>query len=119
MVRLIDADALISDLKYDVELNARLLEDTNTVGFYRELCWTDKAHKENTIQFLKDAPTVDAASIKHGKWIPCMKDSRGCADMFQCSECKRYSYYAYGVKCLDYEYCPYCGAKMDIEREEE
>lgn len=66
---------------------------------------------------VEQQPTVDAVSIRQGKWIPCMEDSRGCADMFQCSECKRYSYYAYGVKRLDYEYCPYCGAKMDGEHE--
>ena len=56
---------------------------------------------------------AEYVKVRHGKWTPCMRDSRGCADMFKCSECERYSYYAYGVKCIDYKYCPHCGAKMD------
>ena len=67
-------------------------------------------------EVLDDAPTVDAEPVRHGKWIPSPTlDSRGFTDMFKCSECKRYSYYAYPVKCLNYKYCPYCGARMDLD----
>lgn len=65
---------------------------------------------------LRSMPTIDAEPVRHGKWIPspsCAIDSRGFTDMFKCSECKRYSYYAYPVERLDYKYCPHCGARMD------
>lgn len=74
MARLIDADALISDFEYDVELDSRLLDDTGLVGLHRELTQFDKDCKANTIAFLKEAPTVDAEPVirckdcKHCDW---------------------------------------------------
>ena len=67
MVRLIDADALIKDLKYDVELDARALDDTDlSLGINRELVQFDKDCKQNAIDMLKKAPTVDAVPVE---WI--------------------------------------------------
>ena len=67
MVRLIDADALIKDLEYDVELDARTLDDTDLLlGRNRELIQFDKDCKQNAIDMLKKAPTVDAVPVE---WI--------------------------------------------------
>lgn len=64
MTRLIDADALIEDLKYDVELDTRALDDADLLlGMNRELVQFDKDCKENAIHLLKDAPTVDAIPV--------------------------------------------------------
>lgn len=64
MVRLIDADALIKDLEYDVELDARALDDTDLLlGRNRELVQFDKDCKQNAIDMLKKAPTVDAVPV--------------------------------------------------------
>ena len=49
------------------------------------------------------APTIDAAPIRHGRWIDC---SNG----WMCSECNMDNTY-------DKPYCPNCGAKMDLEDE--
>jgi hypothetical protein len=63
----------------------------------------------------KHGKEVEFVKVRHGKWIPCMMESRGFTDMFKCSECKRYSYYAHPVKCRNYKYCSYCGARMDLD----
>ena len=66
-MRLIDADALIKDLEYDVELDARTLDDTDlSLGINRELVQFDKDCKQNAIDMLKKAPTVDAVPVD---WI--------------------------------------------------
>jgi len=58
MSRLIDADALIESLLYDVELDEKMLNDTDFVGSSRELVQFDKDCKQNAIDFLRDAPTI-------------------------------------------------------------
>lgn len=63
-------------------------------------------------------PTVDAEPVRHGKWFI------GTVPYFVCSECKNRTPLRWDERCgyvLDYRspYCPYCGAKMDAEREEE
>lgn len=96
MARLIDADAL---------------KEKRTM--------VTKSYKPNAIMeraaiLLEDvetAPTIDAEPVKHGKWI--WEDC-----VYKCSEC---SHKAYGniLECMDgtYKYCPYCGARMEIEDE--
>ena len=49
--------------------------------------------------------TVDAATVVHGRWMPC-----GFGKEIMCSVC--------GCELNDiwqYRYCPDCGAKMDLE----
>ena len=43
---------------------------------------------------------------KVGRWV----EINGC---FECSECGADPYYSYSIH--DYKYCPYCGAKMEVE----
>ena len=53
--------------------------------------------------------------IRHGKWMPVEPDTRGCTLRFACSVCDNFTtYYENAHKC-DYDYCPNCGAKMDLE----
>lgn len=53
--------------------------------------------------------TVDAAPVVHGRWI----DHK---DEHQCSECKEITIVDFYVwKNMQFDYCPYCGAKMDGE----
>lgn len=54
-------------------------------------------------------------TIKHGKWIPVESDSRGYSDRFTCSVCGNYTTYYEDAHGCDYDYCPNCGAKMDLE----
>ena len=66
---------------------------------------------------LREAPTVDAVPVRHGRWI---KESDGGT---RCSVCnKRVRNVAGGwyepVDLSDMPYCPKCGAKMDEPVEE-
>ena len=64
------------------------------------------------IQELKGLPAVDAAPVVHGRWI----DHK---DEHQCSVCKEFIVVdAYAWIQLRYDFCPYCGAKMDGEANE-
>lgn len=109
-MRLIDADTLIEDLEYDVELDARALDNTGLLfGRHRELIQFDKDCKQNAVSILKKTPTVDAEPVRHARWTE-HKDYPGIA--WLCSEC------GYFTTMRTY-YCPNCGAKMDAERKEE
>lgn len=106
-MRLIDADALIEDLQYDVELDARALDGSDIVGD-REAIQFDKDCKQNCVDLLRNAPTVDP--VKHGRWI----DKYGDGD-WHCSCC--------GAIVENHEqdyrnwyFCYHCGARMDGDK---
>lgn len=52
---------------------------------------------------------------RHGKWMPVEPDSRGFTFRFTCSVCGGYTTYYEDANGCDYDYCPNCGAKMDLE----
>ena len=130
-MRLINVDALIEDLEYDIELDARALDDADLlIGINRDLAQFDKDCKQNAVDMLKKAPTVDAEPIRHGRWIEdgSFKYKHGgrnseAKELFgtewrtmrriKCSLCNK-------ITLVDdtilYEYCPHCGAKMDVEQ---
>lgn len=58
---------------------------------------------------LKKLPAVDAEPVRHGKWIKKI----GCV---KCSTCFED---CWADSAPSYEFCPYCGAKMDMEKEKE
>ena len=62
-MRPIDADALISDLEYDVDLDERALDCTDIVEPTRSTIQFDKDCKSNAIDLLKSMPTVEAIPV--------------------------------------------------------
>ena len=100
-MRLIDADALLPMMKYatiDNEIGVFPIK----IGF-------------NAIaKVINEAPTVDAEPVRHGRWIPVEDDDMFC----YCSECGTHEYKE-TIEVLHYDYCPYCGAKMDEENDNE
>lgn len=56
--RLIDADAMEKDLSYDVELDAKALDDINIVGYARERFQFDKNRKQDCIRYLSGQKTI-------------------------------------------------------------
>lgn len=52
---------------------------------------------------------------KHGHWIPVDRDCRDYTDEYDCSVCEGTVRLAYFTTYCDYEYCPWCGSKMDEE----
>lgn len=73
-MRLIDADALIAKLLHDVALNEKILDDTDFAESDRELFQFDKDCKQNAINWLQAAPTIEIRSNRSefpSSWTPC------------------------------------------------
>ena len=62
-------------------------------------------------QVLMSLPAADVAPVRHGKWH--MTNSQ--IESAVCSCCGKYFQAYYD----DYQYCPRCGAKMDLEARED
>lgn len=103
--RLIDADALVAELKDNRD------NDSN-----RYMYWYQKEERDAkydfAINWIYDAPTVDAVEVVHAAWT----------DKGFCTNCGYRAYIAcVGFNCtggirVEYErtpYCAGCGAKMD------
>lgn len=54
---------------------------------------------------METAPTIDAVPVMHGEWQFQYEDITTEEPLYQCSEC--------GGTYPKYNYCPYCGTKMD------
>ena len=60
---------------------------------------------------LYEVPTIDAVPVVHGEWLP-MYDGNEYGDVFQCG--------CYCSECgeelqSEPNYCPNCGAKMEVQ----
>ena len=62
-----------------------------------------------------EATVCDMREIKHGKWVS-TGNALGYTE-YHCSECDNYLFLDSKDDEL-YPYCPYCGAKMNLESEE-
>lgn len=100
-MRLIDADALIkyngleSATKYGNRSAKQRTNSYSTMMLYE------------IADMIDEAPTIDAAPVKHGRWLKTNDDT-----MKRCSECDvihLIAQYPHG----NANYCPNCGAKMD------
>jgi hypothetical protein len=80
---LIDANALLDYLRYE-------------------------GHESEVIEAVKDAPTVDAVEVVHGRWIETEEGTI-------CSECNEHPFEdgEYAIANYKANYCPNCGARMD------
>ena len=98
--RLIDANALKSTLGD--------LEATGGHKYYRQ--GADCVLHEIMPQVIDDEPTVDAVEVVHGRWRAETEEEQPNIAMRQvvCSVCN-------GRAHGRYNYCPNCGAKMDLE----
>lgn len=59
---------------------------------------------------LKDAPTIEAEPVRHGRWVDKMVRDWHCSE---CGKKARFDGYCYDDKP---NYCPNCGARMDGEQ---
>ena len=108
-MRLIDAD----EMKRDVEAQYELLE------FFRKDADMEEIAQivfTGMIAEINKMPTIDP--VKRGRWlaVKLLDDEAdfGEVDGAQCSECGGAYDSGYWAKTY-FEYCPYCGAKMDDE----
>lgn len=96
-MRLLDADALIAALEVDPIECPGCPEPE----FLPEI-----------IELLREAPTIDAVTVRHGRWIDETFKPWGLVHHpYRCSLCGEHAEY-------DSMYCPNCGANMmEVERE--
>lgn len=59
---------------------------------------------------IKELPCADVAPVVHGRWIHDGYRINGGIDWCHCSECGKSDNF-----CARTNYCPNCGAKMDIK----
>ena len=80
---------------------------------HRLLCQPPRNISINfALEVVSTMPTVNAEPVRHGRWT---WDDEG----YYCSECLCHAY-GNALECLDgtYQYCPFCGAKMDESNEQ-
>ena len=59
----------------------------------------------------RDFPAADVAPVRHGRFVHDGPRFDGAVDWWHCSSCGGL---VSGVE-TRFDYCPYCGAKMDME----
>lgn len=91
-----------------LDLNRLLIEQFDGFRNFQE--YKSMCEKVRNISVLKEPN-------KHGKWMPVEPDSRGFTFRFTCSVCGGYTTYYEDANGCDYDYCPNCGAKMDLDLE--
>ena len=65
------------------------------------------------LQSISDMPAADVAEVVHGRWVhETIEDDDwgGTYHSWSCSECK----FSVGRNPTDENFCPNCGAKMDV-----
>lgn len=92
-MRLIDADEIVKDLKIQMDISNP------------NWSWDNHAVCQDLLEYLEKFPTIE--TTKSGKWVSDI------AGVVRCSACKHQAYFLRGYEFFDY--CPYCGAKMDKE----
>lgn len=102
-MRLIDADAL------DAEMYRKSFEVDDGRNVWNSGLWIRYKIYEEAI---RDAPTVDAVPVVHGRW---WHDEGADLNELTCSVCNKTYRMRMDLRANVYphNYCPNCGAKMD------
>ena len=100
-MRLIDADAFVKGWQDTLD------ENPDKKGTDAHLV------SELFIALLKEEPTIEAEPIRHGRW----EKSPHLYGYVRCSVCKNCNVWDEWVDGNKWNYCPNCGAKMDLEGE--
>ena len=87
-MRLIDADAVLKELKKSCEYHAENSRELSLL--------------QRDIIIVQEQPTVDAVPVRHGRWTVTPV-------FIKCSECGE------SFMLIPQNYCPNCGARMDEE----
>ena len=99
-MKLIDADAL------DAEMYHKSFEVDDGRNVWNSGLWIRYKIFEEAI---RDAPTIDAVPVRHGKWIDETIKPYGLVHHpFKCNLCGDHAEFSS-------PYCPNCGARMDEE----
>lgn len=100
MARLIDADALVENIKSEIDDDKEIYPDDKSSIIFR-------AGMKTVIRIVKNQDTVDP--VKHGHWILDENEKIPCYQIKTCSLC------GCRVNGNSFNFCPNCGARMDGE----
>ena len=105
MTEYIEREALMRHIK---EIHCAECNSYN--GVRCRACWVD-----DTLDYIDCYPAADVATVRHGRWI-CIRKGYGEYECSVChgedSDCSDY----YGTHVVtEQDFCPNCGAKMDLE----
>ena len=67
----------------------------------------------NGVKILNQFPSSDVAPVRHGKWI---SDGDGYHWTYNCSICAWKDGYPFNER---HNFCPHCGARMDMEEKKD
>lgn len=105
-MRLIDADELLNQLNFCES------KENKFDGTMESIC--NSYFSKMLEMFIIKAPIIEAEPVKHGKWISELIEDKTCfGEKFNeyqpisCSSCHK-------PVTVHYNFCPYCGAKMDL-----
>lgn len=100
MAEYIEREALLEEINEEIEIKSPML--TEEANYYLET-GLRIARKD-----IKRLPAADVVEVKHGEWIKDNNFSQ-IVNKYKCSLC--------GVEdiVLHHNYCPNCGAKMDLK----
>lgn len=90
MSRYIDADLILPEMESKLDMQELYLP----------------VHFQEFI--VDEIPTADVSPVRHGQWV---KEKRDVLIHWHCSACKECFY----LDMPNAEYCPRCGAKMDLK----
>ena len=91
-------------MKYLQEQQANVIIEKAKHGFIsEEVCDGMHAAVNAFINFIVQAPTIEAVPVVHGEWI---KEEGAFFPTYKCSVCRA----KHGA--IWFKYCPSCGAKM-------
>ena len=98
-MRLIDADALVEDIKSEIDGDKEIYPDDKSSIIFR-------AGMKNVIGIVKNQDTVEP--VKHGYWILDENEKIPRYQIKTCSLC------GCRVNGTQFNFCPHCGAKMEV-----
>lgn len=81
--------------------NVKLIDLGETLTDLNKEVWWSVSEKIHIRRFLKDRKTVDAMPVVHGKWV-----YKECT--CTCSVCRK------DPERYESDFCPNCGARMDL-----
>ena len=71
----------------------------------------EQALVEAAVNVAESVPKADAEQVRHGKWVS-TRTIKKYGSVIRCSAC-------YASSDWTYKYCPHCGARMDLEGDQQ
>lgn len=105
-----------SDCDWMAFIDKEPAADVISKGLYKQIKWErDVALAQLEEYGVSLGEKADVVKVRHGRWEAWMPDKNGETREFICTGCRFMVEMSWKQKECDYEWCPYCGCKMDKE----